>query len=143
MIRRPLVLLLVAAAVGIAAAGCGSSSSSSTASSAPASSTSASTTSTSASATTTTSGNSGSSSGSAASANPAIAQAVAACKSRINSSGNLTASLKSKLVAICDNAANGNQAGARKAAAQVCQEVIKATVPQSVQNQALAGCPTA
>lgn len=134
MTRRPLVAVLVAAAVGIFAAGCGSSSSSSTTTSAPASST--------ATTAATTTASSSSSSGSSA-ANPAVADAVAACKTRINSASQLSASVKSKLIAICDQAANGNEAGARKAAAQVCQEIIKETVPQSVQAQALSGCPKA
>ena len=137
MIRRPLVLLLVAASVGIAAAGCGSSSTTTTTttSSAPASAP----TTTSAPATTTTSGNSGST----ATISPAVAQIVGACRARINSSGNLSASVKSKLTTLCDKAASGDQGGARKAASQVCQEIIKATVPQAVQGQALAGCPKA
>jgi hypothetical protein len=137
MIRRPLVLLLVAGSVGVAAAGCGSSSTTTTTttSSAPASAP----TTTAAPATTTTSG----STGAAAAVNPAVAQIVGACKSRIDSAGNLSASVKSKLTTLCDKAASGDEGGARKAASQVCQEIIKATVPQSVQNQALAGCPKA
>ena len=128
MIRRSLLLAMTAAAIAAFAAGCGSSSSSSTSSSAPA-------TSTSAPATTT--------GGSATSSNPAVVQAVAACKQRINAAQSLSASLKSKLIAVCDKAASGDESGARKAAAQVCTEIIKATVPQSVQAQALAGCPKA
>lgn len=132
MIRRSLLLAVTAAAIAASAAGCGSSSSSSTSSSAPATSTSAPATTTGASAY-----------GSATSSNPAVVQAVAACKQRINAAQSLSASLKSKLIAVCDKAASGDESGARKAAAQVCTEIIKATVPQSVQAQALAGCPKA
>jgi hypothetical protein len=136
MIRKPLALLSVAVSVGILAAGCGSSSSSTT-TAAPASST------TTATATTATTATTNTGTGSTNAANPAVAEAVAACKSRINSAPQLSSSVKSKLIQICDQAANGNEAGARKAAAQVCVEIIKATVPQSVQAQALAGCPKA
>src|SRR5207245_8206677 len=90
---------------------------------------------------TTTSVGGASTSGSGASSNPGVAQGVAACKSGINAQPTLSASLKSKLTAICDKAASGDVAGARKAAAQVCQEIVKATVPASAQAQALAGCP--
>ena len=132
MIRRSLLLAITAASVAAFAAGCGSSSSSSTSSSAPATSTSAPATTTSA-----------STSSSASSSSPVVVQAVASCKQRINAAQNLSASLKSKLIAVCDKAASGDENGARKAAAQVCTEIIKATVPQSVQAQALSGCPKA
>ncbi len=135
MIRRPLALLSVAASVGILAAGCGGSSSSSTSAAAPASSTTTATATTA----TTTSGSTGSTN----TANPAVAQVVAACKAQVNSSSQLSSSVKSKLIQLCDQAASGNEAGARKAAAQVCTEIIKATVPQSVQAAALANCPKA
>ncbi len=132
MIRRSLLLAVAMASIAAFAAGCGSSSSSSTSSSAPATSTSAPATTTSASTTS-----------SSASSNPAVVQAVAACKQRINAAQNLSASLKSKLIAICDKAASGDINGAMKAEGQVCTEIIKSTVPQSVQAQALAACPKA
>lgn len=134
MIGKPLALLSVAASVGILAAGCGGSSTTTTSAAAPTSATSASVP-----ATTTTS----SSTGSATPASPVVAEVVAACKSRINSAPQLSSSVKSKLIQLCDEAASGNEANARKVASQVCVEIIKATVPQSVQAQALAGCPKA
>ncbi len=142
MIRRTFALLLVAASVGILAAGCGGSSTSTVTASAPTTTASAPTTT---SATTTTSGNTGNSgnTGSTNASNPAIAQAVAACKSRIGSASGLSSSVKSKLTQICDQAASGNEQSARKAAAQVCTEIIKATVPQQAQQFALANCPKA
>ena len=68
---------------------------------------------------------------------------MAACKSRIGSASGLSSSLQSKLTQICDQAANGNEASARRAAAQVCTEIIKETVPQQAQQFALANCPKA
>ncbi len=131
MIRRPTILFLLTASIGAVAAGCGSSSSSSTSSSTPASST------TSAATTTT----SAASTPASVSSNPAVVQAVAACKAGINSQSRLTASVKAKLTSLCDKAASGDAAGARKVSAQVCQEIIKATVPVQAQTQALATCP--
>jgi hypothetical protein len=139
MIRRTVVVLSVAASLGILAAGCGGSSTSTVTASSPTTTASASTTT---SATTTASGNTGNT-GSTNAANPGVAQAVAACKSRIGAASQLSSSLKSKLTQLCDQAANGNEAGARKAAAQVCTEIIKATVPQQAQQFALANCPKA
>jgi hypothetical protein len=134
MIRRCLLLLLVTASTGAFATGCGSSSSSTTSPSAPASSTPPA-------GATTTAGGATSTSSSSASSNPAVAQAVSACKTSINAQPTLTASVKSKLTAACDKAANGDVAGARKVAGQVCQEIVKSTVPASAQAQALASCP--
>jgi hypothetical protein len=140
MIRRAAVLLSVTAALGLLAAGCGGSSTTTVTTSAPTTTASASATT---SATTTTSGNTGSNSGSTSAANPQVAQLVASCKSRINSASQLPSNVKSKLLQLCNQAANGNEASARKAAAQVCTEIIKATVPQSAQQFALANCPKA
>jgi UTP:GlnB (protein PII) uridylyltransferase len=78
-------------------------------------------------------------------ANPAIAaevaQAVAACKTSVNSAATLTADDKSKLDAICVKAGDGDAAGVQQASSQVCQEIIKDTVPSAEQSQALAACP--
>jgi hypothetical protein len=51
--------------------------------------------------------------------------------------------LKSQLTTACDKAANGDAAGVQKVTAQVCQEIVKSTVPSSAQSQALAACPKA
>ena len=74
---------------------------------------------------------------------PEVKAAVAACKSRIASAPNISADAKSKLTSLCDKAASGDQAGVLKAAAQVCQEIVKQSVPQAAQQQALASCPKA
>jgi hypothetical protein len=91
----------------------------------------------------TTSTSSGASSAAGA-ASPAIADAVAACKSSINAAPTLNATEKSQLDALCTQAANGNAAGIQKATAKVCVEIIKDTVPAgSAQTEAEAACPKA
>ena len=130
---RARLCTLCVVALGSAAllAGCGSSSSTSSApASAPATPTTPSST----------SGGAGATAGSVAS-NPAVQQAVAACKASINASPTLSADVKSKLVGVCDQAATGNPTAIRKATSQVCQEVVKSSVPSSAQAAALATCP--
>jgi hypothetical protein len=131
-------LLCAVASIGaVAITGCGSSSNSSTTGA---------TTSAAAPAAATTSaaapaGNTSAAPSGGAASNPAVAQAVAACKSSINAAPTLTADEKSKLTAICDKAANGDEAGVKQAASQVCMEIVKSTVPSSAQSTALAACP--
>jgi hypothetical protein len=69
------------------------------------------------------------------------AEYATACKSIIQHEPTLQASLKSKLEGICSKAANGDLAGARAAARQVCAEVIKSTpIPAADKEKALAAC---
>jgi len=68
---------------------------------------------------------------------------VARCKASINAAPTLSASAKSKLTTICDEAAKGDPASLRKAEAQVCVELVKDSVPAAAQTQALASCPKA
>jgi hypothetical protein len=75
--------------------------------------------------------------------NPAVKAAVAQCKSSINAAPTLSGSAKSKLSAICDEAAKGDPASLKKAEAKVCAELVKDTVPAAAQTQALASCPKA
>lgn len=144
MLRKPFLLLfIVVASAGLVAAGCGSSSShTSTPATSPAGSTSGASASSTPATTT-----SSSSSSSSSSSNPAVAQAVTACKTSINSAPTLSSSEKSKLTALCDKAANGDLAGVKKIAAEVCKDVVNASVPAgsptSVKNQALAACKKA
>jgi hypothetical protein len=56
----------------------------------------------------------------------AVASEVAACKAAIAGAPSLSPALKTKVEAICDKAASGDVAGARKAAREVCSEVINA-----------------
>jgi hypothetical protein len=132
MVSRLSSLVVVVVVGGAIVAGCGSSSSSSSTStpSAPAS------------VATSTSGSASTGSGGASSSsNPGVAEAVAVCKATIGASTTLSADLKTKLQAICDKAASGDQTGVKQATAQVCQEIVKASVPQSEQAAALAACP--
>jgi hypothetical protein len=140
-----LVLLSVTVATGLLAAGCGSSSTHTVTAPAPATTTSSSAGSTTASSSspTTTS----SSGGSSSSSSPAVAQAVAGCKASINAASQLSPSLKTKLTGICDKAANGDTAGVKNAVAQVCKQIVDASVPAgtptSIKDQALAACKKA
>lgn len=145
MIKKLSALLVVAAVIG----GCGSSSSSSS-SSAASSSTPAATSASTTAASTASSGTSSAagstttpSGGSAIANNPAVQAAVASCKQRVQSAPGLSADAKSKLATLCDKSASGDEASVLKAAAQVCQDIIKQSVPQAAQQQALASCPKA
>jgi hypothetical protein len=131
MIKRLCSLVAIAAVGGAFVAGCGGSSSSS--SSSPSSSA------TPAAATST----SGGSTTVDLSKNPNVAAAVAQCKASIGASATLSADAKTKLQSLCDEAAKGDSASLKKATAQVCQQIVKDTVPAGAQAQALATCPKA
>jgi type IV pilus biogenesis protein CpaD/CtpE len=122
MIRKLSAGLLVALVSGALLAGCGSSSSSSS-SSAPAATTS-------------------STPAGGTSSSPAVAAAVAACKSGIQKASSLSASAKSKLEGVCEKAAHGDKQAVRKAAEEVCAEVVNSSpIPSgSAKEQALASC---
>jgi hypothetical protein len=140
---KTLATLAVAAAV---IAGCGSSSTSSS-SSAPASAATSSSSSAPSSASTSTAASSAAPSSTNASGgaglanNPAVAAAVASCKSRISAAPNISGDAKSKLTSLCDQAASGNEAAVLKAASQVCREIVQQSVPSGSQAQLLATCP--
>jgi hypothetical protein len=152
MIRQRSRWLVIVVAVGsMFIAGCGSSSSSSSTSgqsSAPAA-TSATTSSTPAS-TGTTSSTPGTTSTpstttSGAPSSAAVADAVAECRAVIKEAPTLGASTKAKVEAICNKAADGDLAGARAAAKEVCEEVINGSpIPAgAVKEHALAACKAA
>ncbi|HXR29030.1 MAG TPA: hypothetical protein VN772_05570 [Solirubrobacteraceae bacterium] len=67
---------------------------------------------------------------------------MTACKQAIAAQTTLPASAKSKLEAVCAKAASGDQAAVRKAAEEVCEEVIdKSAVPAGpAREQALKAC---
>lgn len=135
MIKRLCTFAVLAVLGGALVAGCGSSSSSSS-SAAPAN------TSSSASSSTASSGGSTASGGNSSIANnPAVKAAVAQCKASIAAAPTLSADAKSKLSDLCDKAAQGDPVALKKASAQVCQEIIKETVPSGSQAAALASCP--
>ncbi len=69
------------------------------------------------------------------------AEYATVCKSIITHEPTIESSLKSKLEGICSKAADGDLAGARAAAKQVCVEVIKSTpIPTADKEKALAAC---
>jgi hypothetical protein len=137
---RQLSTWLVVALVGVLVAGCGSSSTTSSSQSTVAP---ASTATTSTGATTSTSAPTSTPSvpTSVPTTAAGVAQAVAACKSITKSDPTLSASLKVKVEGICNKAANGDLAGAKTAAKEVCAEVINASpIPAAAKAQALAAC---
>ncbi len=127
MTARPSIQLAAALAAAALLAGCGGSSkSSSSSSAAPGAAGSATSTST---------------AGSTAGSTPAGAAAITACKQAIQAQTTLPASSKAKLEAVCGKAASGDQAAVRKAAKEVCEEVInKASIPSSAKERALQTC---
>jgi hypothetical protein len=136
MFRTPVTALAVLLLGGALLAGCGGSSTTTTQSTTTAQSTStpAATTAPTNSTGTTASTPSG----------PLIAspQAVEACKHAIQAAPTLTAAAKAKLEGVCDKAAHGDQAAVKKAAREVCEEVINnSPIPGGAsKDQALAAC---
>lgn len=136
--RTPLTWLAVALAGAALLAGCGGSSSTTT-------STSSSTPATTATSSTPAATGSTPAVTSAAGLSGANVQvAVAACKRAIQAQTTLPAGAKSKLEAACDKAAKGDTSAVKKAAQEVCEEVIKTSkIPAgAAQEQALANCKT-
>jgi hypothetical protein len=131
MIRTRSPLFVVVLLCGAFVAGCGSSSSSTTSSS----------TSVAAPATSSTAATSPTTTPSGAATAAGIAQYVAVCKSIIQREPTLSASVKAKVEGICNKAASGDLEGARKAAKEVCVEVIDASpIPAAAKAQALTAC---
>jgi hypothetical protein len=142
MVRRSSTWLVVALLGGILLAGCGGGSSQSTAAPPP----------TSSSAATSSTPKTGSTpnTGSTPKTSPALTAeraqfAVNTCKHAIATQLSLTTSAKTKLEAICNQAAKGDIASIRKAAQEVCVEVIKASGGASspAAQQAIATCKSA
>jgi hypothetical protein len=133
MIKPRSPLFVVALLCGVLVAGCGSSSSSTTGSTGASTSTST--------PTSTTTKSTGTTPSAATAAG--VAQYVAACKQIIQHEPTLSADVKSKVEGICNKAADGDIEGARKAAKEVCVEVINASpIPASAKTQAIAACKT-
>jgi len=144
MIRQRSKWLVVVVIGSMFIAGCGSSSSSSSTSSQSSSPAATSgTTSSSTPASTGTTSTPGTTPNPASSA--AVADAVAECKSVIKEAPTLGASTKAKVEAICNKAADGDLAGARAAAKEVCEEVINSSpIPAgAIKEHALAACKAA
>jgi hypothetical protein len=140
MIATRFSLVLTVLAVAGLLAGCGSSSSSS-GSTSTSTTAAASTTSTTAAVTTSTTTSTPAAAVPGVNGNVDVAQAVAACKAIVEREPTLSASVKSKVKSICSKAANGDLAGARAAAKEVCKEVINAApIPSQDKTEALAAC---
>lgn len=71
-----------------------------------------------------------------------VAQYVKVCRSIVQHEPKLPANVKAKVEGICDKAANGDVAGARAAAREVCVEVINASpIPlAAIKQRAIAAC---
>jgi hypothetical protein len=70
-----------------------------------------------------------------------VAEYAAICKELVQREPTLAASVKSKVEGICAKAANGDLAGARQAAKEVCVEVINASpIPTATKEKSLAEC---
>jgi hypothetical protein len=134
MIRRPASLLAVLLLGGALLVGCGGGSSTTT------TTTTATTTSTSTPAATTP----GSTPQTTTGAKPlaGASQAIEACKHQIQSTRNLSASVRSKLESVCVKAASGDTAAVKQAGREVCEEVINTSrLPAGAsKNKALAAC---
>jgi predicted lipid-binding transport protein (Tim44 family) len=137
MMRRHLTWLAMTLTSGVLLAGCGGGGSSTTTS--HSSSTPATSTATPAPTSSTPATGAGAASGAA------IQRAVAACKRTIQAEPSLSARAKSKLEAICGKAAKGDAAAVRKAAQEVCAEVINGSaLPAGPERErAVAACKSA
>jgi ABC-type phosphate transport system substrate-binding protein len=125
-------LALVALAGAVALAGCGGGSSSSAKTTAPPAATSGSTSSTGASTT-----------GSTSTVPANLKQAVAECHRLIKSDKSLPPTAKEKLENACEEAGKGNTAAVKRAAREVCEEVVSSSplpANSSARQQALAAC---
>jgi hypothetical protein len=124
--RVPMFLAMALCALLLGACGSSSSSSTSNSTSTPASSSSTPST---------------SSTSTGTSTSPGIKAAVEQCKSIIASQTKLTKGAKGKLEAACSEAAKGNTAAVKKAAKEVCEEVINtSSLPSAAKEQAKATC---
>jgi hypothetical protein len=130
MVSRLSAWTALALAGGVLVAGCGSSSTS--------------TTTTSQSTTTAAATTAGGSTVPAVANNPAVQEAVAACKHGVQSASGLSSNTKAKIEGICDKAASGDENAAKEAARELCIEIVNASpVPSgSIKEQAIAACKT-
>jgi ABC-type glycerol-3-phosphate transport system substrate-binding protein len=132
MIRRPASLLAVLLLGGALLAGCGGGSSTTT------------TTTTTSSTSTPAATAPGSTPQTTTGAKPlaGASQAIEACKHQIQSTRNLSASVRSKLEAVCVKAASGDTAAVKQAGREVCEEVINTSrLPAGAsKDKALAAC---
>jgi hypothetical protein len=130
MVSRLSTWTVLALAGGVLVAGCGSSTSTTTTS--QSTTTAAATTASSA------------TSVPAVANNPAVQEAVAACKHGVQSASGLSSNTKAKIEGICNKAASGDENAAKEAARELCIEIVNASpVPSgSIKEQAIAACKT-
>jgi hypothetical protein len=83
----------------------------------------------------------GSTTGISLASDPRVLTAIARCKASIRAVTTLPADARSKLERLCDQAASGDVSSLEKASAQVCQDIVKETVPSAAQARAFAACP--
>jgi hypothetical protein len=70
-----------------------------------------------------------------------VKAAVETCKQIISSQSKLSQGAKEKLEGACSKAAKGDTAAVKKAAREVCEEVINtSSIPSAAKEQALASC---
>jgi uncharacterized protein YceK len=76
---------------------------------------------------------------------PAVAAAVASCKRGVEAIPTLPSATRTKIEAICEKAASGDRDATRKAAREVCEEIVKASpIPDgSAKQHAIDGCQAA
>ncbi len=71
----------------------------------------------------------------------AVAEYAAICNRIVHSAPGLSSSVKAKVEGICAKAADGDAAGAKTAAKEVCTEIVEATpVAAAIKEKALASC---
>jgi hypothetical protein len=141
--RKLSAWLVVALTGGAFIAGCGSSSTTTTTQTAPAGAASTPTAAASTPAGGTTAPSSGST-GTRVVPKPKALRSAAACKQTINAQSTISASAKSKLLAVCEKAASGDTTALHKAAQEACVELVNAShVPAgAARERALAVCKT-
>ena len=70
-----------------------------------------------------------------------VKQAVDSCKQSIAAQPQLSADVKKDLNEVCEEAASGDEDGARKAAREVCRKIVEETAPAgAAREQALQAC---
>ena len=86
-------------------------------------------------------GSSGSSGSSGGSSSSAVKQDVASCKTSVDNSQGLSASVKKDLKDICDKAGSGDADAVRKATQDVCVKIVEANTPAgAARDQSVAAC---
>jgi hypothetical protein len=67
--------------------------------------------------------------GETSASDPAVAQQIASCKQSVEAARGISNDVKKELRELCEEAATGDEAEARKASQQVCVRIIEETIP--------------